>query len=82
MTVMPRIAARLAEELLDDPATAGIPIVFLTARAELRDRARRELGPKFDIKEFHDVVLNEGALPLDILEKNVDRWVAERKGPS
>ena len=49
---------------------------------ELRDRARRELGPKFDIKEFHDVVLNEGALPLDILEKNVDRWVAERKGPS
>jgi two-component system alkaline phosphatase synthesis response regulator PhoP len=31
---------RVAEELLDDPATAGIPIVFLTARAELRDRAR------------------------------------------
>jgi uncharacterized protein (DUF885 family) len=46
---------------------------------ELRDRARRELGSRFDIKEFHDVVLSEGALPLDILEKNVDRWIAGKK---
>ncbi len=47
---------------------------------ELRARARHELGPKFDLKEFHDVVLGSGALPLDILGRNVDRWIAEKKG--
>jgi uncharacterized protein (DUF885 family) len=46
---------------------------------ELRARARRELGAKFDLKDFHDVVLGSGALPLDVLEKNVDRWIADKK---
>jgi uncharacterized protein (DUF885 family) len=46
---------------------------------ELRARARQELGPKFDLKEFHDVVLGSGALPLDILGRNVDQWIAEKK---
>lgn len=46
---------------------------------ELRERASRELGPKFDLKEFHEVVLGEGALPLDILERNVDQWIARKK---
>jgi uncharacterized protein (DUF885 family) len=45
----------------------------------LREHARQELGPKFDLKEFHDVVLGSGALPLDILSRNVERWIAERK---
>jgi uncharacterized protein (DUF885 family) len=47
---------------------------------ELRDRAKTALGPKFDIKAFHDVVLDSGALPLDILEKQVDDWIATQKG--
>jgi uncharacterized protein (DUF885 family) len=47
---------------------------------ELRDRAKTALGPKFDIKAFHDVVLDSGALPLDILEKQVDEWIATQKG--
>jgi uncharacterized protein (DUF885 family) len=42
---------------------------------ELRERAKTALGPKFDIKAFHDVVLDSGALPLDILEQQVDAWV-------
>jgi uncharacterized protein (DUF885 family) len=46
---------------------------------ELRARARQELGPQFDIKEFHDVVLGSGSLPLDILSRNVDQWIAEKK---
>jgi uncharacterized protein (DUF885 family) len=46
---------------------------------ELRTCARQELAPKFDLKEFHDVVLGSGALPLDILGRNVDRWIADKK---
>ena len=46
---------------------------------ELRDRAKTALGPKFDIKAFHDVVLDSGALPLDVLEKQVDAWIASQK---
>jgi uncharacterized protein (DUF885 family) len=46
---------------------------------ELRTRARHELGSKFDLKDFHDVVLGSGALPLEILEKNVNQWIADRK---
>ncbi len=42
---------------------------------ELRAYAKQELGDKFDIKEFHDVVLGSGALPLDILERNVRDWI-------
>ncbi|HKE30310.1 MAG TPA: DUF885 domain-containing protein [Candidatus Angelobacter sp.] len=42
---------------------------------ELRAHARQELGDKFDIKEFHDVVLGSGSLPLDILERNVNDWI-------
>jgi uncharacterized protein (DUF885 family) len=43
---------------------------------ELRERARKEMGPGFDIREFHDQVLGAGALPLDVLEKRIDDWVA------
>ena len=43
---------------------------------ELRERARQKLGAKFDIRNFHDEVLDSGALPLDILEQRVDAWIA------
>ena len=46
---------------------------------ELRDRAQAELGDDFDIRAFHDVVLTNGAVPLSILEENVDAWIAEEK---
>ena len=46
---------------------------------ELRDKAKTALGPKFDIRAFHDEVLDSGALPLDVLERRVDAWIAAQK---
>jgi uncharacterized protein (DUF885 family) len=47
---------------------------------ELRERSKQALGDKFDVRRFHDEVLGKGALPLDVLEANIDRWIAaERK---
>ncbi|HEV7669396.1 MAG TPA: DUF885 family protein [Thermoanaerobaculia bacterium] len=43
---------------------------------ELRERAKHELGPKFDLKSFHDEVLGAGALPLDVLSARIDSWIA------
>jgi len=45
----------------------------------LRDKAQGELGARFDVKAFHDVVLREGALPLDVLAQRVDAWIAATK---
>jgi uncharacterized protein (DUF885 family) len=47
---------------------------------ELRDRAKKALGSKFDVRKFHDTVLDAGALPLDVLEARVDAWIAGEKG--
>lgn len=46
---------------------------------ELRERAQRELGPAFDIRAFHDVVLLDGGMTLDVLERQVDDWIRETK---
>ena len=47
---------------------------------ELRDRAQKELGPKFDLRKFHDEMLNGGALPLDLLDERTNKWISEQKG--
>lgn len=46
----------------------------------LRDKARKELGPKFDLRAFHDEVLDAGALPLDLLDARVTAWIVAQKG--
>jgi uncharacterized protein (DUF885 family) len=46
---------------------------------ELRERAKKELGPKFDIRTFHDEILDGGALPLDMLDIRTTQWIAGQK---
>jgi uncharacterized protein (DUF885 family) len=46
---------------------------------ELRDRAQKELGPKFDLRTFHDEMLSGGSLPLDLLDARTNRWIAAQK---
>jgi uncharacterized protein (DUF885 family) len=49
---------------------------------ELRDRAKKALGDKFDIRAFHDQVIDSGALPLDVLDQRIDVWIASQKSPA
>jgi uncharacterized protein (DUF885 family) len=46
---------------------------------ELRERAKRQLGAKFDIRKFHDAVLDDGPVPLDVLDQHINTWIAEQK---
>jgi uncharacterized protein (DUF885 family) len=46
---------------------------------ELRDRAKKALGDKFDIRAFHDQILDAGGLPLDVLSGRIDAWIASQK---
>jgi uncharacterized protein (DUF885 family) len=46
---------------------------------ELRERARSKLGPNFDIRKYHEEVLDAGSLPLDLLEGRVDRWIMRQE---
>src|SRR4051794_14962450 len=45
---------------------------------KLREKAKTELGSKFDIKAFHDIVLNGGSMPLDLLQERVERWIKDQ----
>jgi len=46
---------------------------------ELRSRAEKELGNKFDLRRFHDAVLGQGAVPLDTLDAQINAWIAAEK---
>ncbi len=62
-------------------AYPGQALSYMTGRLDLlaqRDKLRAALGRSFDIREFHDVVLGSGALPLSVLDAHVDRWLAAR----
>ena len=46
----------------------------------IRTRAETELGDRFDVRRFHDALLVDGPLPMDLLDERMDRWIAEEKG--
>jgi uncharacterized protein (DUF885 family) len=64
------------------PGQATSYAVGMMKIVELRERARKELGARFDLKAFHDVVLGSGSLPLSMLEENVMNWIESRRSPS
>jgi uncharacterized protein (DUF885 family) len=67
------------ERYFVDPGQALAYKVGMQKILDLRAHAQRELGPQFDLKGFHGVVLGNGELPLSVLEAEVNRWIVSRK---
>jgi uncharacterized protein (DUF885 family) len=81
VALSPSAIARRLRRLRAD-GWIGRTIALLSNRftdQRLRKKAETELGPKFDIRDFHAQILNTGGLPLSILAAKIDRWIAERK---
>jgi uncharacterized protein (DUF885 family) len=72
-------ATKETERYIDNPGQALSYKIGMIKILDLREKAKRELGPKFDIRDFHDVVLKNGAVPLTILESLVDDYIAAKK---
>jgi uncharacterized protein (DUF885 family) len=67
------------DRYIASPAGAVVYKIGELKIKELRAYAEKELGPKFDLRAFHDQILGHGQLPLDLLEKNIKAWVAEAR---
>ncbi len=72
-------AIKMVERHIVMPGQATAYKIGMNKILELRDYAKEELGENFDLREFHDVVLTNGAVPLNILEDLVDEWIQTRK---
>ena len=69
---------KMVERHIVMPGQATAYKIGMNKILDLREKAKEQLGDKFDIKEFHDVVLTDGALPLTVLESRVDSWVKSK----
>jgi uncharacterized protein (DUF885 family) len=74
-----RDATKEVERYFNNPGQATSYMIGQLKILELRDRARAALGNRFDIRDFHAVVLENGAVPLDILEELVDAYIARTR---
>ena len=72
-------ATKEVERYIDNPGQALSYKIGMLKILELRERAKTALGARFDIREFHDVVLKNGAVPLPLLEELVDDYIAGKK---
>ncbi len=73
-----RECVRMVERHIVMPGQATAYKIGMMKILELRAQAKEQLGEQFDIRQFHDVILKQGALPLDVLEEQVDQWVASQ----
>jgi uncharacterized protein (DUF885 family) len=70
------------ERYIVNPGQACAYKVGMLKVEELRERAQRELGNKFDQREFHDAVLKSGAMPLEILEAQINAYIQAKHAPA
>ena len=75
-----RDIAKEVDRYINNPGQAASYMIGQLKISELRTRAERELGPRFDIRDFHEAILGQGAMPLDVLEEQVDAYIAAAKG--
>ena len=73
-------ARREVERCQVSPAKAAGYKIGMSKIIQLRERARKSLGKKFDIRKFHDAILTNGPLPLSLLEDNVNYWINDQFG--
>ena len=73
------IDATEVERYIVMPGQACAYKVGMLKIQQLRQRAEQALGPKFNLKDFHNAVLSNGSLSLDILEEQIDAWIARSK---
>jgi uncharacterized protein (DUF885 family) len=73
------IGAQEVERYVAWPGQANAYMVGMLRILELREKAKQELGDKFSLPAFHDVVLKNGSVPLDVLGEIIQRWVAQQK---
>lgn len=71
---------REVDRYMNNPGQATSYMVGQLKIAELRERAKKALGPKFDIRDFHEAVLANGMMPLEVLEQVIDGYIAAKKG--
>ena len=69
---------KMVERHIVMPSQATAYKIGMLKIVELRENAKKKLGEKFDIREYHDIVLKNGPVPLSILEKHVDQWVSSK----
>ena len=67
------------QRYIGDPGQATAYKIGEIRLREIRQKAERELGDRFDVRTFHDALLVDGALPLALLDARMDRWIAEQK---
>jgi len=76
--VTPLVAEQRIERYMVWPGQATSYKIGELKIIQLREKAKKELCEQFDIREFHDEILKDGAMPLTLLESKIDRWI-ERK---